>query len=479
LKQRFLALGCAASLAVSLLAGCQSVGGVELDKVVHNALGVSSYEGTSSMTLKLTTAESLAGYPDFTLLNNLQVSLTEVKQQDKTHSSAKGVLRSGASTIPFQIAAADKDVVLKVDGAAKPLTIGSKADVEAEGTPAPFSLDLSSFNWEKLLQDHLVSLLEYMPKLDSLTVSDEKVEINKEALTLKKLHVELKGNELAPIVQTTIANLLADQEGGDALIRAIVKDAGLDPDNSFVIVLVKQALKKVSEDLSALPGGFTEYLNEGNQLKLDLYVDGDSQIRRFGYELGLSGLSLMDGAVTGLTAAGTSDRWNINKTVTADTIASTDAVDLAEAGGLARFVKSLDKDSQAYKLLVKDLKITRKHVVLPPIEDGLPGEDPRPYIDSNNKTLVPVRFVSENLDAEVKWDGDKQQVTVTDILTGKTLVFTIGSKIVSVDGKELELEAAAALTGGSTYVPARFIAESFGAEVSWDPDTRVVSIIRD
>lgn len=479
MKQRFLALGSAAVLALSLIAGCQSVGGVEPDKVVQNALGVQSFEGSGSLTVSFTPGEAREGYPDLTPLNNAVLVLSDIKMQDKTHTSANGELRYGTNVIPFQAAAAGEDKLLQVQGAHSPLILDGKAKKAAGGGAPSFSLDLSSLNLKTLLQNHLASLLQYMPTPESLTVTDAKEKINGEELSLKKLHVELKGDELSGLIKTTLKNVLKDDEGGTALIKSILKDAGFDPDNAFIYSFIRQALTSASEDLSALPESFgvSGYLKAGNSLKLDVYTDADSQIRRLEFDLGLTGLDLHNGAVTGLAVKGNLDFWNINKPVTADTISSEGAVSLSEPGALIRFIKSMDKDSQVYKLLMNDLKITRKNIVLPPIEDGLPGETVRPYID-NGSTLVPVRFVSENLDAQVEWNGEAQQVTVTDILSGKKLVFTIGSNIVTVDGKEVKLEAAAALTNGSTYVPVRFIAESLGADVGWVKETRTVSIVR-
>lgn len=40
--------------------------------------------------------------------------------------------------------------------------------------------------------------------------------------------------------------------------------------------------------------------------------------------------------------------------------------------------------------------------------------DAQPFIDANNRTLVPVRFISEALGGgQVNWDGDLQEVTIT------------------------------------------------------------------
>ncbi|MNR23810.1 hypothetical protein D3C85_1408540 [compost metagenome] len=111
---------------------------------------------------------------------------------------------------------------------------------------------------------------------------------------------------------------------------------------------------------------------------------------------------------------------------------------------------------------------------------GATEDTPQPFIDANGKTMVPVRFVSETLGAEVGWNGELRQVTITDYVTGKTILLTLDSKNATVNGAAVpELESAATLSNNSTYVPIRFIAEQLGCIVTFNDDTRVVTIHRD
>lgn len=478
LKRRFAALGCSIALASSLMAGCVAAGSVDPDKLVQNAVQVVSYEGTGSLSFQVAAGEAAKGYPDAAKLNNAVVEFTHVKQQDKTHSSVTGVLKTGSGNIPFEAAQADKDWVIQAEGASKPLVLeGGHAQKEEAAAPG-FGLDLSTLNVEKL-QNHLGTILSYAPTLDSLNVADANVTINGEALSLKKIHAELKGGELTGLIQKTLANILADGEKGDALIRSIISDLGYDANNAFVFSIVKESLRSLAEDASALdvlfPSG--DFLNNSNVLKLDLYVDGASQIRRTGFELALQGLPQLDNGVTAVTLTGSFDRWNINGSVTADKLSAEGAVKLSEGGGLAKYLLALDKNSTAYKFLVQDLKVNRKHIVLPPVGSEVPQTEVRPYLQGDT-TMVPVRLVTEQLDAQVGWNQDTYEVSVTDIWSGKKIAFKIGSNTVLVDGVEQTLDASAVLGGDTTYVPVRIIAETFGAEVLWNQDTYVVTIVR-
>jgi hypothetical protein len=99
--------------------------------------------------------------------------------------------------------------------------------------------------------------------------------------------------------------------------------------------------------------------------------------------------------------------------------------------------------------------------------------DTQPYI-KNNRTLVPVRFVVEQLGAQVDWDNKNQEVTIEK--DGKKIILKIGSKIVTINGSKVTLDAPAELKDERTMVPLRFISEAFGANVDWNDKEKVVTI---
>ncbi len=90
----------------------------------------------------------------------------------------------------------------------------------------------------------------------------------------------------------------------------------------------------------------------------------------------------------------------------------------------------------------------------------------------DSRTLVPVRFVSEKLGHKVKWDGKNRVVTIDDRIKLKE-----GEKIIEVDGKKLEMDSALTINNSRSYLPLRFVSEALGYEVKWDKDTRTVDIL--
>lgn len=97
-----------------------------------------------------------------------------------------------------------------------------------------------------------------------------------------------------------------------------------------------------------------------------------------------------------------------------------------------------------------------------------------PPVSVGGNTLVPVRSIFESLGATVEWDNNTR--TVTGKTADKIIKLVIDDKIAAVNGSAVELAAPAAIINGSTYVPARFVAESLGADVKWDNNTKSVLV---
>ncbi len=107
--------------------------------------------------------------------------------------------------------------------------------------------------------------------------------------------------------------------------------------------------------------------------------------------------------------------------------------------------------------------------------------DAGPFIDENDRTMIPVRFVAENLGAQVSWD---QSTKTASIEKGSTLVeITIGKAELRVikegKGETVTMDTAAVLKDSRTYVPIRFVAEALGAYVDYSNTYRTVGIYSD
>ncbi|SHI41354.1 Copper amine oxidase N-terminal domain-containing protein [Dethiosulfatibacter aminovorans DSM 17477] len=120
------------------------------------------------------------------------------------------------------------------------------------------------------------------------------------------------------------------------------------------------------------------------------------------------------------------------------------------------------------------------------VRDNIIKFDTPPYI-KGGRTVVPVRAITEELGAQVEWDEETQTVKITMEGSNTTIVLGINSTTVLVtsdiesEGTEaenevIELDVAPEITNGRTYVPLRFIAETFGLDVDWDEDSETIDI---
>jgi hypothetical protein len=100
--------------------------------------------------------------------------------------------------------------------------------------------------------------------------------------------------------------------------------------------------------------------------------------------------------------------------------------------------------------------------------------DVPPLIEAG-RTLMPVRAIAESLGADVSWDELARRAEIA--LNEETVTLVIDSDIAYVRGLPKQLDVPARIVEGRTLVPARFLSESLHAEVGWDEVSRTVSII--
>lgn len=111
-------------------------------------------------------------------------------------------------------------------------------------------------------------------------------------------------------------------------------------------------------------------------------------------------------------------------------------------------------------------------VVFDGVEMDFSG-DVAPFTE-NDRTLVPFRKIFEALGLTVSWDEATE--TAKGEKEGLVIELTIGNTIAKVNGEEIVLEVPAMLVGERTVVPLRFVSEKSGATVEWDEATRTATI---
>jgi hypothetical protein len=110
--------------------------------------------------------------------------------------------------------------------------------------------------------------------------------------------------------------------------------------------------------------------------------------------------------------------------------------------------------------------------------DGTEYEmDVAPYIDGNNRTMLPIRFVANALGIT---DDNITYAGTTATISGLNTVVTVttGSQILGCSSGNITMDTVAVNSNNRLYVPVRFIAQALGAEVDWDQATQTVTITR-
>jgi len=95
---------------------------------------------------------------------------------------------------------------------------------------------------------------------------------------------------------------------------------------------------------------------------------------------------------------------------------------------------------------------------------------PPQFVDGS--TMVPIRFITASLGAEVRYDSGPQQITI--VLGARAIRLWVGRSEAEVDGATMRLAAPPVVVNGRTLVPLRFISEAFGARVDYHPDGQVI-----
>lgn len=109
--------------------------------------------------------------------------------------------------------------------------------------------------------------------------------------------------------------------------------------------------------------------------------------------------------------------------------------------------------------------------------------DAQPFVDSNNRTMVPVRFVSEVLGADVSFKTYKKANKLTKevvIEHDKDYISLFANeKWITVNSTKKAMDTEAVIKDSRVFVPLRFISEGLGAQVEWISKKNTVAISTD
>jgi YVTN family beta-propeller protein len=102
-----------------------------------------------------------------------------------------------------------------------------------------------------------------------------------------------------------------------------------------------------------------------------------------------------------------------------------------------------------------------------------PGNGTKPVL-VDGRTLIPIRALIETMGGKVGWDGNEQKVTIE--LGSDKVELRINQKTAIVNGVQKELDVPAQLINSRTMLPLRFVIENLGCTVQWDGAEQLITI---
>ncbi|WP_353882548.1 copper amine oxidase N-terminal domain-containing protein [Paenibacillus amylolyticus] len=495
-------------LLMVVLTGCQAVGGVDVGKAMANGASIKSGESRQSMNINIEPAKEFATEKDLEmieLINSISLDIDQAKMKDAKTASIKGTLSMEGTKLPFHVSMNESQLVIDLDGAQKPLYMSLDTFQDAQALPMVDTKALEK-QLEEISPKLFSFVLKHLSNPKNISVTPVQESVNGEALSLSKLHLEVSGEEMLAMVKPFLTSISKDEQGlkdligdlydvfypvleavneveggGDDTLNSIVpesKDEAVASLYAIIKVGLDSMLVNYDQELNNLLNETPEFktvFGTNTKLKLDFYLDSKLDIRKQNFELKVALPASEDLPVNSVTVSGDSEQWNIGGTVAVDEVdVSGGVMDLMKDDITpGQMLRNFDSNSLAYQLLKDEAGITSKSVVL------FPDDEYAGAITVKNTTFVPLRYVSEELDAEVKWTKGSNQIVVIDDITGDEIVLTVGSKKATVAGKEVTMvESAYVGKDGKTYVPLRFMAESLGATVDKEQETGWIYIDR-
>ncbi|MBN9414393.1 hypothetical protein ABS71_19710 [bacterium SCN 62-11] len=106
--------------------------------------------------------------------------------------------------------------------------------------------------------------------------------------------------------------------------------------------------------------------------------------------------------------------------------------------------------------------------------DGRPLNFDQPAVMQDGRVMVPLRGIFESLGADVLFDNATRTIKATK--GDRVVELALGSREAMINGQMSYLDVPASSIGGRTLVPLRFVSEALGADVRWSPATRTVAM---
>lgn len=517
---------------VALLAavGCQSIGGLDLNKAMLSGLDTVSMQGSATVSLHIELDPKQQ--PDesakamYELLNDAKLELQQMKMESAERMSVSGQLTLAKGAIPFRLAADPDRVVVKVDGAAETIVFptglnGKTKGRDTGGAGSDIARQISAKFKEKGVDKALASfIVNNLPNPKKIAVTSGTETIHNEQVSVYKLETTIGGNEMVPLVKTFLRNLTKDDEAFKKLIGQLydvlwpvlepyvksgtwnglptatpaygsnpfghlaesVAEAASDKELAVDIIhtFMKQALFIAMIAIDSADKGedspLHAVLGDGTSLNAQLYFDRELALRKSVAELSIYPKLEHNDGVAGIRIAVQTENWDRNKPVKADVLEpGSQPFVIGEDGTFADWLDSADPNSLLGLLAQQERERTAfptPTVLFLPIAEAGSADAHSAYLDDGT-AYASLDFLAGHLGADVAYDGQTATVTTA---WGSRMTLAVGSDEAVLDGESYEMGGTVRREGDIVFVPCRFVAEELGAFVSYDEQQQRIEI---
>ncbi|HEY9060573.1 MAG TPA: stalk domain-containing protein [Pseudobacteroides sp.] len=116
------------------------------------------------------------------------------------------------------------------------------------------------------------------------------------------------------------------------------------------------------------------------------------------------------------------------------------------------------------------------------VDGSLIQFDAQPFIDTAGRTMVPVRFVAEKLNATVNFEEKYNKQLILISKNKLTIQLTIGDEMLITRTEGIEkpaytyMDTKPIIKDSRTFIPLRYVVETLGATINWNSNTSTITI---
>ena len=488
-----------------VLTGCQDLptSRIDLNKMLTKDTKepVQSFELKESISLQIDYDESVLDDEDIKileLLSNIRLDLHVQKNKSLTKIDGSVVLERGE--IPFIITSNAEETIIWIDNATKPFVYEGNimAEYQRNFGYLLFSTE-SSYELTEEAIEMVDVIVNNLPNINTLKYDlYDRTTINSKNVALMRIDAKLTAEEIPAFLLQFLNNIKEDESIKDALSNIIFKSYDYSYYNEeedaleqelIVEEIYQDFIVDVDNAIWFIEGLSTDWpFDDQSFIQSTLYIDDTMRIVKadntltfvtpdeLKYDLeGLNGFSLNIAY----------ERFNLNKEFSIDPIDMEDQTFITTESSEEEAIASLNKAGVFYDILRKDFRVIPIQTMVltldkEEVEINYEDKDKEtmllnvaPY-SINGTTLVPVRFFSENLGAEVTWNEELEEVTIVN--EDNTIILPLYEDIAYVNGEEYWLDVVTETKDGNAMVPLRFISEVFDLDVTWDGELETITL---